>query len=154
RRPPRDARGPLFSPAMIAWSVFQGGWVLLVTTAVFVEAIARGLPDGETRALVFVALVVCNSLLIFVNRSYRASVITALVRPNLALWIVLAATAILLALSLSITSIRELFTFAPLSTADFARVLAAAVATIAPLEIAKTFSGTGSGGRRKGATLQ
>ena len=141
RRPPRNVHAALFSPRMIAWSAFQGAWVMAVLTAVFAEAIARGLPAAETRTLVFVSLVMCNSMLIFVNRSDRASIITAMVRPNLALWIVLAATIALLTIILSIASVRVLFAFAPMNESDYARLIAAAIATTGILELAKIVSG-------------
>jgi len=137
RRPPRNARKAIFSPAMIGSSIFQGTWILLVIIAVFAEAISRGLPDAETRALVFVSLVTCNSLLIFIKRSDSSSIITALRRPNIALWIVLATTAGLLAISLTVPVVRNLFAFAPMSAADFVRVLMAAFATIVLLESVK-----------------
>ena len=48
-----------------------------------------------------------------------------------------AATAILLALSLCVPSIRALFGFAPMSAADFARVFFAGIATLGLLELIK-----------------
>ena len=137
RKRPRDPKAPLFSPAIIGWSIFQGAWVFLLTAAVFVEAIWRNLPESETRALTFVSLVICNLLLIFVNRSFSSSIIVAFRRWNAALWVVLAATAILLALSLCVPSIRALFGFAPMSAADFARVFFAGIATLGLLELIK-----------------
>ena len=137
RKRPRDPKAALFSPAIIGWSIFQGAWVFLLTAAVFAEAISRRLPDSETRALAFVSLVTCNLLLIFVNRSFSSSLIIALRRPNSALWVVLAATAILLAVSLGVPPVRTLFAFGPMSAADFARVLVAGIATIGLLEFIK-----------------
>jgi Ca2+-transporting ATPase len=104
---------------------------------VLIEAVSRGLPDCETRALTFVSLVACNSLLIFVNRSFSSSITVAFRRPNPALWVVLAATAALLAITLVLPSVRSLFAFGPLSLSDFGRVLAVAVATIGLLEVVK-----------------
>lgn len=85
RKRPRDPRAPLFSLSTIGWSLFQGAWVFLLTGAVLIEAVSRGLPDSETRALTFVSLVTCNSLLIFVNRSFSSSIIVAFRRLNHAL---------------------------------------------------------------------
>jgi Ca2+-transporting ATPase len=137
RKRPRDPLAPLFSRTIIGWSILQGVWVFLLTAAVYVEAISRGLSDSETRALTFVSLVTCNFFLIFVNRSFSSSIIVAFGRPNAALWVVLAATAILLAVSLGAASVRTLFAFAPLSGADFTRVLAVGIATIGFLELIK-----------------
>ena len=142
RKRPRDPQAPLFSSTIIGWSIFQGAWVFLLTAAVFAEAISRRLPDSETRALAFVSLVTCNSLLIFVNRSFSSSIIVAFRRPNAALWVVLATTAILLAVSLGAPSVRTLFAFAPMSAADFTRVLVAGIATIGLLELIKAIPGS------------
>jgi Ca2+-transporting ATPase len=137
RKRPREPKAPLFTPAIIGWSILQGAWVFLLTAAVFVEAIWRSLPESETRALTFVSLVTWNLLLIFVNRSFSSSIIDAFRRPNAALWVVLATTAILLATSLSVPSVRPLFAFAPMSAADLARVFFAGIATIGLLELIK-----------------
>ncbi len=137
RKWPRDPKAPLLSPAIIGWSILQGTWVFLLTAAVFIEAIGRSLPESETRALIFVSLVTCNLLLIFVNRSFSSSIIVAFRRSNAALWVVLAATAILLAVSVGVPPVRTLFAFGPVSAADFARVLVAGIATIGLLELVK-----------------
>jgi Ca2+-transporting ATPase len=136
-KPPRLPQAPLFSRRMIGWSIFQGAWVFLLTAGVLAEAVSRNVPDSETRALTFISLVTCNLLLIFVNRSFSASIIVAFQRPNPALWLVLAATATLLALSLYVPAIRSVFAFNSPNAADFVRVLLVAVATIAFLEPVK-----------------
>jgi P-type Ca2+ transporter type 2C len=137
RKPPRRAEAPLFSRRMIGWSIFQGAWVLLLTAALLAEAVSRHVPDSETRSLTFVSLVMCNLLLILVNRSFSSSIIVAFQRPNPALSLVLAATTILLAVSLYVPAVRSIFAFSSLSAADFVRVLIVCTATIGFLEPAK-----------------
>jgi len=137
RKPPRSPGAPLFSGTMIGWSIFQGAWVFVLTAAVFAEAVSRNLPDTEIRALTFVSLVICNQLLIFVNRSFSSSIILAFQRPNRALWLVFAATAILLGISLYVGPIRSIFNFGSLSATDVVRVLVVAMATIGVLEPTK-----------------
>lgn len=56
-----------------------------------------GIPEQEVRALAFLSLVVVIVSLILVNRSFRASLLTALQRPNRTL---LAAVAAILALTM------------------------------------------------------
>lgn len=138
RKPPRASGTPIFSAAIIGWSVLQGTWVLLLTAAAFAEAISRGIPDSEARAVAFVSLVTCNCLLIFVNRTFGSSIIVSVRRPNPALWVVLAATAVLLGISLAIPPVRSLFAFDSMTAADFLRVLAVGIATIGLLEPAKS----------------
>jgi Ca2+-transporting ATPase len=133
-KPPRRTEAPLFSGAMIGWSILQGAWVFLLIAVVLSEAVSRKVPDPETRALTFVCLVTCNLLSIFVNRSFSSSIIVAFRRPNPALWLVLAVTATLLAVSLYIPPVHSVFAFGSLSAADFMRVLVVGVATIGFLE--------------------
>lgn len=141
RRPPRNPETPLFSPSTIGWSIFQGAWVFVLTAAVLIESFRRGLPDAETRALTFVSLVACDSVLIFVNRSFSSSLTVAFLRPNRALGVVLAATAVLLTVTLAVPPVRTLFGFAQISAIDFVRVVTVVIATIAVLETVKAILG-------------
>ncbi len=141
RRPPRDARAPLFSPSAIGWSIFQGAWVFIAIAGVLVESFWRGLPSPEMRALAFVTLVACDCVLVFVNRSFSPSVVLAVRRPNRALWLVFAVTAALLAITLVVSPVRLLFAFGILTAADYARVGIVAVATIGILESLKAIPG-------------
>jgi Ca2+-transporting ATPase len=137
RKRPRDPRAPLFSAAMIGWNVSQGFWVLILTAAVLAEAVWRGIPEPEIRALTFTSLVTGNAMLIFVNRSFASSIVTAFARANNALWFVLATTGALLSLSLVFAPVRSLFGFGPLSAGDLVRILATGLATIGMLELMK-----------------
>jgi Ca2+-transporting ATPase len=89
----------------------------------FADAISRGILDSEARAVAFVSLVTCDFLLVFVNRTFSSSIIASMRRPNLALWVVLAVTAVLLATSLAVPLVCSPFAFAPMTAADFLRVL-------------------------------
>ena len=57
RRPPRVPDQPLFSGALIAWSVLQGALAFALVAAIFVVALGRGMPEAEVRALTFFSLV-------------------------------------------------------------------------------------------------
>ena len=85
RRRPRAPDEPLFSTPLIVWSVLQGAFAFVLVAAIFVIGYRRGMPDTEVRALAFFSLVMTIVGLIFVNRSFSASLITALRRPNPAL---------------------------------------------------------------------
>ena len=50
----RASTSPLFSPALIAWSLFPG---ILALATLYVLAIERGLPENDARSLTFVSLV-------------------------------------------------------------------------------------------------
>ncbi len=137
RRPPRDPDEPLFSRRWIGWSLLQGAFAFVLVTVVFVVALWRGMPEAEVRALAFFSLVVAIVSLIFVNRSFSASLVTALRRPNPALvWVLIAVTAIL-SLSLLWPFAQGLFRFGPLHLDDLAVTVGAGFVLLVLLELVK-----------------
>ena len=137
RRPPRSPAEPLFSAALIGWSLVQGVVALLVVVVIFLGALGLGMAEAEVRALTFFSLVLTIVSLIFVNRSFTTSLLTALRRPNPALtWVLLAITAIL-GLTLLSPWARELFRFGPLHPVDLAVTLGAGVVVLVVLEALK-----------------
>jgi len=129
RRPPRNPSEPLFSPTMVTWGLLQGALTFALVAGIFVVTFfARSMPETEVRALTFLTLVLSFIGLIFVNRTYSASLVKALMRPNTALWLVLASVAAMLSLTLFLPFGRELFRFGPLHLDDIAVTLAAGAA--------------------------
>jgi P-type Ca2+ transporter type 2C len=137
RRRPRSPDEPLFSMQLIGWSVLQGALSLALVAAIFVIAYRRGMPESEVRALTFFSLVMTIVGLIFVNRSFSASLMTALKRPNPALVWVLVTVAALLGLTLLWPFASGLFRFGPLHWDDLALTFAAGVVVLAVLELLK-----------------
>ena len=137
RRPPRAPDEPLFSGAMIGWSLLQGAFAFLLVAVIFVVALGRGMPEAEVRALAFFSLVVIIVSLIFVNRSFSASLVTALRRPNRTLYLVLFAVLTMLSLTLLWPFARELFRFGPLHVDDLAVTLGAGIVVLVLLEVLK-----------------
>lgn len=115
RRPPRDPQAPLFSAGLMAWSAAQGLLVLLAVAGLFAWLLAQQFSAEQARSLAFVALVACNIGLILANRHLRTSLLQAWLRPNAMLWRVLLATAALLAATLGLAPLREVFRFAPVA---------------------------------------
>lgn len=138
-RPPRAPDEPLFSGALIRWSLIQGSAAFLLVAGIFIVALRQGMPEEEVRALVFFSLVLTIVSLIFVNRSFSTSLVTALRRPNATLTIVLLVVATLLSLTLLWPVARELFNFGPLHVNDLAVTLAAGVFVLIVLELLKPF---------------
>ena len=136
-RPPRAPDTPLFSGALIAWSLLQGAVAFALVAAIFVIALRSGMPEQEVRALTFFSLVVTIVSLILVNRSFSASLLTALRRPNRTLIVVLAAVTAILALSLLWPAASKLFAFGPLHLDDLALTLGAGLIALVSLEILK-----------------
>jgi Ca2+-transporting ATPase len=86
RRPPRHPASPLFSGALASWSILQGTLALLIVATVYLYATRKGLPQEDVRSVAFVALTGMNLALVFVNRSFRASLRATLGEPNAPLW--------------------------------------------------------------------
>ena len=137
RRRPRSPDEPLFSRQMIGWSVLQGALALALVAAIFVIGYRQGMPEREVRALAFFSLVMTIVGLIFVNRSYGASLITAFVRPNPALAWVLTAVVAMLGVTLLWPFASALFRFGPLHWDDLALTLGAGALVLVVLETAK-----------------
>jgi len=137
RRPPRAPNAPLFSGALIGWSLLQGVFALVLVSAIFLVASWRGMPEADVRALTFFSLVLAIVGLIFVNRSFSASLITALLRPNPALAWVLATVTAMLALTLLWPLATDLFRFGPLHVDDLSVTIGAGVIVLAALEFLK-----------------
>jgi Ca2+-transporting ATPase len=139
RRPPRDPDSPIFSPALIGWSLVQGFAALLMVAATYVWAVSQGLTDNEVRSLAFVSLVVVNIALVFVNRSFSARLGAFIDVRNRALWLCTAIALSLLALVTTWPPAQTLFSLGPLHVNGVVVSLGAAVFTILILELAKPF---------------
>ena len=137
RRPSRAPDAPLFSGALIGWSLLQGLFALVLVSAIFLEASRRGMPEAEVRALTFFSLVLAIVGLIFVNRSFSASLVTALQRPNAALaWVSVAVTT-MLGLTLLWPFASDLFRFGPLHADDLLLTIGAGAIVLVALELVK-----------------
>jgi Ca2+-transporting ATPase len=137
RRPPRAPDEPLFSREMVAWSLLQGVVALAVAAIVYVAALRWRMPVPEVRSLTFFSLIVVIVSLILVNRSFSASLLNAIRRPNRTLIAVLAAVVVILALTLLWPVANRLFDFGPLHADDLALTLGAGVVALLVLEILK-----------------
>lgn len=137
RRPPRNPDSPLFSGALIRWGLVQGTLTFALLAGVYLVALRQGMAENEIRALTFFSLVLTIVGLIFVNRSFSASLRTALIRPNRSLMIVVVAVTSMLGGTLLWPSVTNLFRFGPLHLDDLAVTLAVGFAVLACLELLK-----------------
>jgi Ca2+-transporting ATPase len=137
RRPPRAPDEPLFSRALVAWSLLQGLLAFALVAAVYLAALSWNMPVPEVRALTYFSLIIVIVSLILVNRSFSASLRTALLRPNWTLAAVLAAVAFILTLTLLWPFASRLFAFGPLHADDLALTIGAGFVALLVLEILK-----------------
>jgi Ca2+-transporting ATPase len=100
-------------------------------------AYRRGMPETEVRALTFFSLVTVIVALIFLNRSFSASLLAAFRRPNGALKFVLTAVVAILGLSLFWPVAANLFRFGPLHADDLAISFGAGFIVLVVLELLK-----------------
>jgi P-type Ca2+ transporter type 2C len=137
RRPPRRPDEPLFSGALIAWSILQGALAFILVAGIFLVATWRGMPEPEVRALAFFSLVLAIISLILVNRSFGGSAISAFRRPNPAFAIVLTTVVVALGLTLIWPFAKNLFRFGPLHADDLAITVGAGGLVLLILEAVK-----------------
>jgi Ca2+-transporting ATPase len=133
-RPPRDPAAPLLSARLVAWSVVQGVVGFAAPGGAYLLGLWRGMPDDELRSFVFAALVLTAVALTLVNRTFSASPLTALRRPNETLAAVLAGAALILLVVLAVPPLAGLFRFGPLHADDLALAAAAALGVLLLLE--------------------
>jgi Ca2+-transporting ATPase len=137
RRPPRGPESQLLSGQMAMWGLLQGGLAFAALAAVYAAGIARQMPDDELRALVFVSLVLINTSLILVNRSFAGSLLAALRRRNVSLWLLLSGVAAILAVALTWPLAMGLFRFGTLHLDDLGLSLVAGGVVLVTLEAVK-----------------
>lgn len=136
-RAPRASGDPLFGRRMIFVSILQGVVVLVAVLGVYLWAVLGGAPNTDVRALTFTTLVVANLGLIFVNRSWSASVLSGLRTKNAALWWVAGGTIAMLTVLLSLAPTRALFRFAVMHPSDLLIAGGVGAASVAWFEIFK-----------------
>ncbi len=136
-RPPREPEKPLVSNRLMFWSLLQGAVAFAFIAVIYMLAYRRGMPENEARALAFFYLVISIVALIFVNRSFSTSMITAFRRPNAALKFVLVGVVGMLAVTRLWPAASDLFRFGPLHADDLALTAGAGVALLGVLEFLK-----------------
>jgi P-type Ca2+ transporter type 2C len=138
QRPPRNPESALLQPKRILWAALQGIIAFMVLAGVLISAAKMGMPETELRALVFTVLVLINMGLIFVNRSFSASLVRAFLRPNRSLWILFCSVVTLLAAALFWEPASALFRFGKLHWDDLAVCIAIGLFSLFMLEALKS----------------
>ncbi len=138
QRPPRDPGSPLLQPKRIVWAALQGFIVLVLLAGVLIIAARLGMPEPDLRALVFTSLVFMNMGMILVNRSFKASLFSALLRPNRSLWILLGGVTALLSTAVFWPPAQKLFHFGVLHWDDLSVCAVAGLFSLLLLEAIKS----------------
>jgi Ca2+-transporting ATPase len=137
-RPPRGLSEPMFGRRALTIAALQGVSVLAAVFGVYLWGMMTGHPDDVVRALTFATLVVGNLALILVNRSWRLSMVGALMeRRNRTLGWILGVASLCLVLLLTVPALREIFRFGPISASDALLVVVAGFAGVLWFEVYK-----------------
>ena len=138
RRPPRDPKRPLLLRKRVLWALVQGLIAMSILAGLLIVVSRAGMIEGDIRVLVFTSLVLINMGLILVNRSFKASLVRALLQPNRSLWILLSSVSALLAIAILWPPARSLFHFGRLHWDDLAICVAVGVSSLIVLEAIKS----------------
>lgn len=136
RRPPRDPRRGVFTPAVITLMVVGGVWSAFCTLGILVWALHSGRPEAEARTMTFAALAIIQFVKAYVFRSDTHS---ALVRPFANRWLNLAVlweVALLVAV-VNLVSLHPAFGIVLLPWWDWVILTAAAFSIVPVMEVAK-----------------
>ncbi len=136
-RPPRDPRERLLHGRLVFSSCIQGLLALLGVAVVYVAVLSADRDVADMRALMLAFLTLANVLLIFSHRSLRASARETLETWNPWLWFGLGGVAALLAMTLSLPWLRDLFRLGQPNLDDLPFAVLSLVALAVALLIAK-----------------
>jgi Ca2+-transporting ATPase len=139
-RSPRPPAEPLLSLRALLSSAARGAAVLVVVGSVYVVSALAGVGEDTLRAMTFVALVGAILGLIGTARTFSASPIAELGRPNAALLAVALLVMIALGVALLVPPLTALFGFSPLPPAAALVACGAIIACLAVLQLLKTAS--------------
>jgi Ca2+-transporting ATPase len=136
-RPPRDPLAPLFSAGTLWASLLLGVSVLAAVGLASGWAILSGRGEPEARTIGFAAIVFGNLALILANRSRDRTIFDTLMRPNPALWWVIAGALAALAGAIYVPPVADIFRFVPLGAFELTVALGAGVLGVLGLEVVK-----------------
>lgn len=117
-RPPRGSKGKFFGGRKILMTCMQGVSILLVVLGVYFTGLHLEYSENTVRTMCFITLIVSNLLTIQTNRSWEKNIFQILATPNKSVKWIVGLAIVFLASVLFIPFLRDLFSFASLSTAE------------------------------------
>lgn len=138
QRPPRDPKSPLVLRNRVLWAVIQGITVLAILATILSATTRMNLNEADSRTLLFTSLVMMNMGLILINRSFSASVLTAILKPSRSLWILFISVSLILTIVINWLPARSLFSFGEFQWHLFAIAIMATLLTVLILEAIKS----------------
>ncbi|MBG0810483.1 cation-translocating P-type ATPase [Methylosinus sp. H3A] len=123
--PPRSPAEPLFGLRQIGAGFLDGAVLLAALLGVYFVSMRVGEGEGETRALVFVGLVIGNLAMAFASAAEPGTALFD--KRRVAFWIIATITTLALALIVYLPAVAELFRFATPEPKALAYVIATAL---------------------------
>ncbi len=138
-RPPRNPRERLFNRKLLLPSLLQGLSIFAALLIIYLVALQRGQGEADARALVFTTLIVSNLMLIFMNRGSQRSLLKKMtsLTNHVVEWIALGSF-VVLAATLYIPSLRDLYRFSNLHVNDLGICFVAGVLSVIWLKLLPT----------------
>ncbi|MCW3849533.1 cation-translocating P-type ATPase [Sphingomonas sp. LB-2] len=137
RRSPRAPNSGLLPRRLMLWFGVQGAAALAAISAVLLWSVNSGVVESQLRAVAFFALVAVILSLVLANRSFSASVASALLRPNRALVAVVATILFVFGLAQFAPPVSGLLRLAPIAPAQSVAVALSGALVLLLLEILK-----------------
>jgi Ca2+-transporting ATPase len=106
RRPPRRQGGAVLPPALIGWSLLQGGLGLMVAAGSVIWATRSGCDANQVRLVGWLALMGVNLALVTTNRRHDGRASLQLARSQAVVWWGLGLTIGLLVLTTTVAPVR------------------------------------------------
>ena len=111
RRPPRPPRKRLLDAATLLGSLAEGALVFVAVASAYLWGLARALPQEQSAALAFIALVAGNIALIVANRAPASGRWRLAANP--VFWLVATFAALLVVFATRVQPVAGWFGFAP-----------------------------------------
>ena len=128
---PRSSTEALFGKGLWYSSITRGTTIFLALTVVYFLAIWRQQGENDARTLVFCTLILSNTLLIYLSRGEKISLISKLKsKPNKAVKWITIISLVLLSMSLYLPSLRKIFHFSFLHPVDIFLCICASLLSI------------------------
>jgi Ca2+-transporting ATPase len=136
-QPPRPMTTTFLQWRELSISVIQGLVITAGSLGVYQYAVHSGYDEALTRSMVFTTLVIANTILTLVDRSFYYSIFTAMRYRNDLMVIVLSVTAALLMAMLYVPFLQRFFGFEPMSALQFGLSALAGFVTVIWFEFYK-----------------
>lgn len=127
KRKPRKMGERLFDNRTLAISALRGLIILAVVSIVYYLTLGWNIGEDHSRTITFVTLVLANLILVLSSRSNTRTIFETLESKNDSLWIVCGLATLVLALTIYVPTLQQLFNLTTLQPLDIAVCIIAAI---------------------------